>query len=259
MAYWSSKSQNTTSANSFGLKGDNSAKSSEMEFYELEPAVVLDVIIDGNHPFLKSSTSAITIDADRWPGDVEGKKSNTKDIDYSWVGRALVRMVFSSPTTKKEQLVWAFPMDSSVSEYPLINEVVMVFKYQNKYFYHRKLNWRNLPNEGVDFSINRKISGVDNTELYSDVPYSGIESKANFAGSLGYKGVAGKYYKINNRMRRIQRYEGDLVVESRFGQSIKMGTYDGTRENDSGAKKRRLFRFGWKPDDYYPKPPKKNS
>lgn len=238
MAYWTAKSYGSMSGDSFGLGRGSSAGQGTSEFYELEPAIVLDIILDKDHPFLKNTKNLqVVLDVDRWPGDLQNKKAAVNEIDYSWVGRALVRMQYSAPTTKKEKLVWAFPMDSSISEYPLINEIVMVFQYRDKYFYTRKLNLRNLPNEGVDFATNKTISGEDNTELYSNSPYSGPQSKTSFDGTLGYKGVAGKYYKINDRIRRIQRFEGDTVLESRFGQSIKLGAYDGDRGNDKGDSK----------------------
>jgi len=237
MAYWKNKSQGSSKSDSFGL-GSSISAGGGGEFYEIEPAIVLDVILDKDHPFLKLSKNIETvIDADRWPDDVQKKKANPTDIDYSWVGRALVRMQFSDSTTDKEKLVWAYPLDSGISEYPVLNEIVMVITYRNKHFYSRRLNLRNLPNESVDFSINKTISGKENTELYTTTPYTGRSSKTNHDGSLGYKGVAGKYYKINNRIRRIKRYEGDLVIESRFGQSIRFGAYDSNRDNDKGDPK----------------------
>jgi len=244
MAYWTSKTQNSMGSENYSL-GNKSGGGSTGEFYELEPAVVLDIILDTDHPLFKQPANLQTnIDVDRWPADYKNEKASVGDIDYSWVGRALVRMQFSSPTTQKEKLIWAYPMDSSVSEYPLINEVVIVMQYKNKYFYGRKLNLRNLPNEGVDFAINTSISGKDNTELYTDKPYTGKESKTSSDAPTGYKGVAGKYYTVNDRMRRIKRYEGDSVIESRFGQSLRFGAYDDTRANDVGDAKNTEYSAG---------------
>lgn len=235
MSYRITRNQNVSSTESFGL-GNRAVSLHGDEFYELEPAVVLDIILDKNHPFFVNETNVQnTIDADRWPGDLENKKASYKDFDYSWVGRVLVRLQISEPNTKKENLIWAYPLDSGISEYPLINEIVIVMKYNNKYFYTRKLNTKNLPNEAVDFAVNSTLSGQENTELYSDSPYGGRQSQTNYNGLTGYKGVAGKYYKINNRIRRIKRREGDMVLESRFGQSIRFGAYDETRENDRGT------------------------
>jgi hypothetical protein len=234
MSYWITKTQNVMSTENFGLGGGSAGKTSG-EFYELEPAVVLDIVLDKDHPLFKQAANLQTnIDVDRWPSDLEGKKPEIGEIDYSWIGRALVRLQFTSPVTEKEKLIWAYPIDSAISEYPLVNEVVILMKYRNKFFYSRKLNMRNLPNEAVDFSVNPTLSGQGNTELYSTKPYQGPVSKTSHDGSSGYKGVAGKYYTINDRMRRLKRYEGDTVIESRFGQSIRFGAYDDTRDNDKG-------------------------
>jgi hypothetical protein len=62
------------------------------------------------------------------------------DVDYSWIGRVLVRTIFTQNKVEKEQLVWAYPLESNISEYPLINEVVIVVKYLDQVFYTRKLN-----------------------------------------------------------------------------------------------------------------------
>jgi len=238
MAFWNTKSQNTLSTENFGLGGTSTKGNGTAEFYELEPAVVLDIILDKEHAFFKNPTNfPSTIDVDHWPADLKGEKPVAGDVDYSWVGRALVRMQYSMPAAKKEKLVWAYPLDSSISEYPLINEVVIVMRYRNKYFYSRKINTRNLPNEAVDFVVNKTISGQENSELFSNALYQGRLSQNSFSGAEGYRGVTGRYYKINNRVRRIKRHEGDTIIESRFGQSIRFGTYDEDRVNDKGDPK----------------------
>lgn len=238
MSYWNNRSPNNARSDSFGLGKGSPTVGGGSEFYEIEPAVVLDIILDKEHPFIKKASNLeLTVDADRWPGDLKNKKAEPTDIDYSWIGRALIRMQITDATTDKEKLVWAYPIESGISEYPLINEIVMIIKYRNKYFYSRRLNIRNLPNESVDFGINKTISGKDNNELYTTDPYQGKPSQTSFDATLGYKGIAGKYYKINDKMRRVTRYEGDLVIESRFGQVIRFGAYDSNRGNDNGDPK----------------------
>jgi hypothetical protein len=245
MPYWITKTQTVGINDNFGLGGASAGYQQGGEFYELEPAIVLDVILDKDHPFFKQpSNLQSNIDVERWPADYKGSKAVEKEIDYSWIGRTLVRLQYSSPTTQKEKLVWAYPLESSVTEYPLVNEVVVIMKYGNKYFYTRRVNIRNLPNESVDFSLNPTISGTTNNEIYTKQPFVGPVSKNNSDGSSGYRGVSGKYFQINNRIRRIQKYEGDTCVESRFGQSIRLGTYDDNRNNDSGHPKNTEYTNG---------------
>jgi hypothetical protein len=160
---------------------------------------------------------------------------------------ALVRMQYSAQTTQKDRLLWAYPLDSSISEYPLINEIVIIMRYENKCFYTRRVNIKNFPNEAVDFSINKTISGQENTEYNSKNLYSGNISKTNYNGFSGNSGIAGKYYKINNNVRRIRRYEGDLIIESRFGQSIRFGAYSTIKEDDTGSSYSEYNDYGGNP------------
>jgi hypothetical protein len=44
----------------------------------------------------------------------------------------------------------------------------------------------------------------------------------------------GRYFYFNSRIRSLKRREGDLVFESRFGQSIRFAAYDDNRSNDCG-------------------------
>ena len=62
MAYFSKKSAigSYTTINDTGLGGlTNKSSSPLVEFYEFEPAVVLDVILDENHPLLTNKTKKI--------------------------------------------------------------------------------------------------------------------------------------------------------------------------------------------------------
>ena len=235
MAYWKTEGKDITSIESFGLGNTVRSEGAGGEFYEIEPAVVLDIILNENHPIFQLRKNLQTnLDVDRWPADFEGKKPIQGELDFTWVGRALIRLLYSTPTVSKDNLIWAYPLDYSVSEYPLINEVVGVYVFRGRYFYTRRLNDKNLPNESVDFAVNEAISSETNTELYKNEIYSGVKSQTKFQGGFGYEGVAGKYYKINNRIRAVKRYEGDLIFESRFGQSIIFRAYDKDRDNDIG-------------------------
>ena len=63
------------------------------DFYELEPAVVLDVITDETHPIFKARDSKIN--PKEWPDDINGNESLQSDPDYTWIGRVLVRPLIS--------------------------------------------------------------------------------------------------------------------------------------------------------------------
>lgn len=235
MPYWKASGKNISSLDSFGLGGVSKSPSIGSEFYELEPAVVLDVVVDDSHAVFSMDGAANKVDAESWPADLKNKKVLDSDLDYTWIGRALVRPIASQPTTQKDKLVWAYPLESNISEYPLINEVVVIVKYGERFYYSRKLNSRNLPNNNLDFGINYQLSGTENSELTDkNKPYEGPLSTTRKDGGLEYEGVAGRYFTANDRIRAVKRYEGDTVIESRFGQSIRFSTYDSNRDNDFG-------------------------
>jgi len=213
------------------------------QFYELEPAVVLDVILDENHPIFKTKT--VIMDNTSVPDKFDGKPVLENSIDYSWIGRILVRPLVSFYNIDKDNINdWAIPMENTgIIECPLVNEVVIVGRYFKKLYYFRKLNVPNgFLNNNADFSKERS-SGPAKINLEKRIdpneiprPYQGPESilvSTKYA-TKDDKGVLGRYFVANKNIRSIKKYEGDTVIESRFGQSIRFSAYDSNRDNDTG-------------------------
>lgn len=237
MSYWKKNSgKNYQSLDNYSNTSINDINSNE--FFEFEPAIVLDVVLDEKHDIFKNK-ELTKLDYDRSLSDVNGNKPIETDVDYSWVGRALIRLTETQKKVEKENLVWAYPLESNISEYPLINEIVIVVKYIGKVFYTRKLNYKNLVNSNEKFDLEMLLGGFSdgvqkgNRELNDPKKdYVGPKSKSRHEGGYGFEGVAGRYFWINKNIRAIKRFEGDLVIESRFGQSIRFSAYDNKRDND---------------------------
>lgn len=237
MAYWKNEGKNTRALESFGLSTSNqSSGGGSGEFHELEQGIVLDIVLDDKHPIFTNGDSVHSkIDPDRWPSDLVGKPPLKEDLDYTWIGRVLVRPIISEKLTDKDQLIWAYPLDSNISEYPLINETVILIIQGEKVYYTRKLNYHNWTNNNLDFGIENSTSGQTNNVLFSNTPLTGEkESLTNYKGDTGYHGYAGQYFVANNKIRTVKRYEGDFLIESRHGQTIHLTAYDNNRANDVG-------------------------
>ena len=254
MSYWKLNSKNSRELDSFGLATSHTSNQNGTlsEFHELELGVVLDIVLDDSHPIFSNGDSLHQyIDADRWPADLTDKKPNPiTDIDYTWIGRALIRPTTSGKLIEKDQLLWAFPLENNISEYPLLNELVVLTIFNGKLYYSKKVNIHNLPNNNLDFAVNRSLSGQENTVLYSKTLLTGsVKSILDSPppSKLGYEGYAGKYFCANNKIRTIKRFEGDLLVESRHGQTIHMTAYDSVRENDVGDIKNKDYKNGGNP------------
>ena len=211
-------------------------------FYELEEAVVLDVVMDENHPVVQQST----LSKNDWPPNIDGSEPSAEEMDYSWIGCIRFRFLNSETNSEKETLSWAAPLENTgIVEYPLMNEVVIVGKYKGQYFYTRKLNVNSTINANADFSAERNAGFVErNVNIYDD-PIEGVyydengkdapESKMNFSGGPNYTGVLGTYFKFNPKIRALKSYEGDTILQSRFGSSIRFGAYDDNRKHDNGV------------------------
>lgn len=204
-----------------------------------EPAVVLDIILDQDHPEL--TDKGHFIDNNQWPQNYLGENPNTNDIDYTWIGRVKIRLLNSQSSLPKEGLPWALPLDIGISEYPLVNEIVGIIEYQGNLYYTRKINYKNFLNTNADIGFELTYGGgMGNREELSDekdplfVDYKGPVSKLTHDGGYGFEGALGRYFLINPNIRAIKRFEGDTVYESRFGQSIRLSAYDDNRENDKG-------------------------
>jgi hypothetical protein len=200
-------------------------------FYELEEAVVLDVIMDESHYMFNKST----LDPEQWPPNIDGSAPSEKDPDYSWIGKIKFRFFKSDIGVETQLLNWASPIENTgIVEYPLINEMVIVGKYMDQYFYTRKINTSYNVNSNALIYAERISGGVDENLDEDGEKINGPVSTMNYAGGSNYTGVLGSYFKFNPKIRALRSFEGDTILQSRFGSSIRFGAYDFTRNNDNG-------------------------
>jgi hypothetical protein len=207
-------------------------------FYELEAAIVLDVILDENHPEAKTRK----LNPIDWPVDANGSPAVDGQPDFGCIGMIKFRFLNSQRGDQKEVLLWAYPMENTgITEWPLMNELVVVGKYINDYYYTRKVNLKRNINTNASMELEQVYGNGKNTNEYKDgADYTGPISKLNGGPSNDsenpdYVGVLGEYFKFNPNIRTLKRYEGDTIIESRFGQSIRFGSYDDVRARDSGV------------------------
>lgn len=220
--------------------GMRDRKPEQTYFYEIEPAVVLDVILDENHPEFKFKKH--TINVDDHPERADGTPAEIGDPDYSWIGRARVRRMVNDKGVTKELINWAIPIENNgVTDLPVINEIVAIYSNLDNpeggaFFYTRKINLKNNINTSADFGKNRTYGNLLSDQQSKTIagPESILSNKDIAADPGDVSGVLGSYFKFNHKIRRIRRYEGDTILESRFGSSMRFGAYDNNRTNDNG-------------------------
>jgi 3D (Asp-Asp-Asp) domain-containing protein len=190
-------------------------------FYEWEPAVVIDVIHDNDHPTVQQKK----VQPSEWPKKSNGKYHELTDTDFSWVGRIKVRLVYNEEGVAQDKLNWCIPYHQNQVEQPLVNEIVMVTKIFGHYYYDSTVNIKNMPHHNGDFRWEQRY-GVHATPIYRSKTnnLTTLSTIADGKGA-GKTGSLGEYYKANDDIRPLKHFEGDKVYESRFGSSVRMGAY----------------------------------
>ena len=201
-------------------------------FYELEPAVVIDVIRDETHPIFKNKKTSPKVSTEEWPTNY-----NEKDTpDYSWIGRIKARLIVEQETTPISELGWLIPLENSIREYPLVNELVVVSQYMGSRYYSRRLNTRNFINTAADYRYEHRYGKTKGVRAENSANLIGARVPSDISKeSNKYGQFLGKYFKANHKIRPLKHYEGDTIIESRFGSSIRFGCYVDNPDFDRGT------------------------
>jgi len=146
--------------------------------------------------------------------------------DGSNIGMARIRFLPTDRLVDIDSLNWVAPLDTSIREYPLKNELVLVFYSLGRLFYTRRINTTNKLTESSWPGLESKFStGTSNEERTNSavmaaqggLPYgSSNMSSGNF--SLGDEFVE------NTSVRAVRPNEGDLIIQGRYGNIIRFGS-----------------------------------
>ena len=177
---------------------------SYQETFQLEEAVVVDVVINDEHP--------------------------EYDVTDGYnVGAVRFRFLSSNSFQPDSELNWAFPIESNITDYPLLNEIVMVIPALNRFYYFRKLNISNRvtshPLFGLNDSFKTRQTGTERSDEYQ----AGIDGSAKRVNVQAEADRLGEVFEEKDSVFRLRSKEGDIIYEGRFGQSIRFGS---TPEND---------------------------
>ena len=164
-----------------GLIKQSIPNSKENEFYELEMAEVLSVILD----------------EDGLP-----EKEDGSDKDWKKFGNIIARKVNSERHEKPETLTPIRPLDPFKYSYPLRGEYVIVVNYNGEQFYINNVNFFGDPNNSVSpgGSGAQDDDSVDEFFIY-------------------------EHFEIDQDIRRLWPYQGDNIIQGRWGNSIRLGSH----------------------------------
>ncbi|MBC8389695.1 MAG: hypothetical protein ISS28_05195 [Candidatus Cloacimonetes bacterium] len=218
-----------------GLATVNNAQTSinelpTLHFYELEPAEVIDIIIDDSHPDFKT---------------------------YEDIGKVKVRLLYSGPQDDVDgsKCPWAKSLDSNIKNFPLKHEIVITGHYialeataeisefadpitaPKVLYYFSRLNTLNSVNHNAMLNISF-IKAEERGGNYDETETGNANKNENKELELG------DTFKDDNNIHPLKYYEGDIIYEGRTGQSIRFGSTDA-----SGKDPTLKIRVGQNPDE----------
>ena len=145
------------------------------------------------------------------------------------VGEVLLQQASQPYKTR----ITASPINSNIKNYPLVNEVVLVVsgptgKYSSnssevKYYYLTTLNLWNSPNTNPTPNPYTSIQPQSQTKTISEIEL-GSPNKSPKIDTNSFK--PGTYFTEKSNIYPLYPFEGDVILEGRFGNSLRLGSTD---------------------------------
>jgi hypothetical protein len=156
--------------------------------------------------------------------------TNKKDPDYqssSDIGKIKYELLYSPLSTSKSSAVSepAYPIFNFIRNFPLVNEIVLILAgpseslndgYNNQqFFYFPPYSIWNNPNHGAFPNMAEYADFLNKNSNRPDYVGTAVSSSTL---PLGYT------FTEDQKVRNLQPFEGDILLQARFGQSIRFGS-----------------------------------
>jgi hypothetical protein len=130
-----------------------------------------------------------------------------------------------------QQLPKAYPFDKTFNSLPIKNEQVEIYEGEKGNYFYRRIGTDDNPTQTAFINANAKNFSPEQdsqqtTTSYKTTEQTGIATTNQDASKA--PGDYGKYYQPQVGIHRLKLYEGDTLIESRFGQSIRFSAYNNT-------------------------------
>lgn len=153
----------------------------------------------------------------------------SKGIGSSGIGAIQFRALDNKNTTTNEDLPIAFPLNKDLTTLPIRNEIVIIHNFSGNWYYTR-LGGDVTPNNNtlpdlISQLFKPQPSENTNSKNYQNVSQTGITQTTNTGNNNKTDGF-GDYFESESNILKLRLYEGDTLLESRFGQSIRLSGYN---------------------------------
>lgn len=157
-----------------------------------------------------------------------------KKLEGTYSIGAIQFRLMGDKTTPNELLPIAYPLNKNINSLPLRNEIVIIHTPSDggDYYYTKSAEELNPYQTAISNLISSKFkagkqNSGGNSKDYQKVSSTNITRKNTSQSTNEYDGF-GNYYnqEIGGNIHKLKLYEGDTLLESRFGQSIRLSGYN---------------------------------
>lgn len=131
---------------------------------------------------------------------------------------------------------YAKPLLPNIKNYPLINEIVLLFKLPNtnasqattkaSYYYLNPISLWNAPNCNPYpdiYSDNSGATSPSNNKSYAEIEAGNVNRTTQQVTPIDLNGLSGGTFEEQSNIHPVLPFAGDVIVEGRFGNSIRLG------------------------------------
>lgn len=158
----------------------------------------------------------------------KGGKFLAYKADGSNLGQAKIRVIPHNQNIPVEELDVAYPIDINIQGFPLVGEQVIVFKASGTLFYMRLTLKRKLT-ENIAATTQRKFAELQVTNQRETRELAAAGVPIGYAPDLDEP--AAPQFVPNPNVFPIRAYIGDIILQGRYGNSIRMGSSAFKNEN----------------------------
>ncbi len=162
---------------------------------------------------------------------ISGRIVNIDQTGGTTNGHATVQFLQSLQLQGKDTVTGVLPFFPNLKNYPLINEIVLVLPLANvehqydfddlTFYYISPINlWNNNQSNPLPYPKEQTTSNTQN-KSYQEVELTGNPNKPSPSNPTPFK--PGTYFNEDNIPNPTFPYEGDYIIDGRFGNSLRFG------------------------------------
>ena len=148
---------------------------------------------------------------------------------YSGMGGILFEEINNPGNDNLESLTFAKPLHTNIKSLPIVNEIVYIISLPGpnaqrnpssgeELYYFQTVNiWNSVHHNALPNSI---ANDPSNAQKYSSTE-AGVEIQSDVQGNKIQLGVT---FKERNNIRNLQPFEGDILLEGRWGNTMRLGS-----------------------------------